>query len=164
MLYNISHGSYRNNTIKWKNLHTFFLFISLSMYNFRLFIIFFYFLLSWISDFYLWFFIRKKKTDSACSRVNACAFAVNWSYSETRGIDILIKTSRMQVLIHMFSYSVLPPCLRHCAIHSRLETLRRMESWFFSFFLSCLFLPLFLPASLYEVPYKSEDTSRRASW
>lgn len=25
----------------------------------------------------------------------------------------------MQVLIHMFSYSVLPPCLRHCAIHSR---------------------------------------------
>lgn len=52
------------------------------------------------------------------SRVNA--FAVNWSYSEeTRGIDILIKTSRMQVFIHMFSYSVLPPCLRHCAIHSR---------------------------------------------
>lgn len=117
--------------------------ISLSM-QFRLFnILSSIFLFIRISNFYLRFLKGKRKNDSVFSRVNA--FAVNWSYSEeTRGIDILIKTSRMQVFIHMFSYSVLPPCLRHCAIHSRRYAGWSRGSSRFSFLVplsSCLPIP-----------------------
>lgn len=50
----------------------------------------------------------------------------------------------MQVFIHMLSYSLLPPCLRHCAIHSR-----RYAGW--SRGSSRSFpLPLFLLTSLYH--------------
>lgn len=64
----------------------------------------------------------------------------------------------MQVLIHTFSYSVLPPCLRHCAIHSR-----HFAGWsrgssrfsFLSFFLPSFFLVL-------RDTVRGEDTNGRA--
>lgn len=66
----------------------------------------------------------------------------------------------MQVLIHMFSYSVLPPCLRHCAIHSR-----RYAGWSRgssrSSFLASSFLSFYLPHS---TRYRKGEDTRRASW